>query len=246
MTNDINSQHTFQTSSIPSADFSDKKAQRLMVRQRLSEATPQYLQTASAQIMQTLETLPEFQQAQCILLYWSLPQEVATHDFVEKWYLHKQILLPVMHGDGLLLRPFTGRENLVQRQFGVWEPITTTTIAETQTTPSTSEPIHTYEHPEEQSQSCSPCISSDQEPSYNPDLIIVPGVGFSPRGERLGHGKGFYDRLLAETPATKVGICFDLQLFDRIATQTHDIPMDKLLVGTPHQCILYDCHPDHP
>lgn len=217
-----------------------------MVRHRLSEATPQYLQAASAQIMQTLETLPEFQQAQCILLYWSLPQEVATHDFVEKWYLHKQILLPVMHGDGLLLRPFTGRENLVQRQFGVWEPITTTTIAETQTTPSTSEPIHTYEHPEEQSQSCSPCISSDQGPAYNPDLIIVPGVGFSPRGERLGHGKGFYDRLLAETPATKVGICFDLQLFDRIATQTHDIPMDKLLVGTPHQCILYDCHPDHP
>ena len=106
-----------------------------MVRQRLSEATPQYLQAASAQIMQTLETLPEFQQAQCILLYWSLPQEVATHHFVEKWYLHKQIVLPVMHGDGLLLRPFTGRENLVQRQFGVWEPITTTTIAETQTTP---------------------------------------------------------------------------------------------------------------
>ena len=146
-----------------------------MVRQRLYEATPQYLQTASAQIMQTLETLPEFQQAQCILLYWSLPQEVATHHFVEKWYLHKQIVLPVMHGDGLLLRPFTGRENLVQRQFGVWEPITTTTIAETQTTPSTSEPIHTYEHPEEQSQSCSPCISSDQEPSYNPDLIILDG-----------------------------------------------------------------------
>ena len=80
----------------------------------------------------------------------------------------------------------------------------------------------------------------------NPDLIIVPGVGFSPRGERLGHGKGFYDRLLAETSATKVGICFDLQLFDHITTQTHDIPMDKLLVGTPHQCILYDCHPDHP
>lgn len=95
MTNNINSQHTAQTSSIPSADLPDKKALRLMVRHRLSEATPQYLQTASAQIMQTLETIPEFQQAQCILLYWSLPQEVATHHFVEKWYLHKQICCPL-------------------------------------------------------------------------------------------------------------------------------------------------------
>lgn len=275
------------------ASLPDKKTLRQIVRQRLSNADPQALQAASAQIMHALEELPEFQTAQCVLLYWSLPQEVATHDFVERWYRRKQILLPVMHGEGLLLRPFTGRNNLVQRRFGVWEPVdstdSTTEIPSPDQSKSTvntfpdsslATPLdteharncHRIAHQAEKSNfplcgsistnkavatdiqststthiSAKQTVSSDSHTDmFQPDLIIVPGVGFSPRGERLGHGKGFYDRLLVETSAIKVGICFELQLFDRLSTQPHDIPMDKLLVGSPQSCALYDCLQNRP
>jgi len=61
------------------------------------------------------------------------------------------------------------------------------------------------------------------------DLIIVPGVAFDRSGNRLGHGKGYYDRLMKKTKATKVGLCFEFQLLDEIPTESHDKSVDILL-----------------
>ncbi|MDR0824138.1 MAG: 5-formyltetrahydrofolate cyclo-ligase [Prevotella sp.] len=58
------------------------------------------------------------------------------------------------------------------------------------------------------------------------DLVIVPGVAFDRKLNRMGRGKGFYDRFLPRVPATKIGICFDFQLFDSIPTEPNDIKMD--------------------
>jgi len=58
------------------------------------------------------------------------------------------------------------------------------------------------------------------------DLILVPGVAFDVRNNRLGRGKAYYDRLLSEVKAIKAGVCFDFQLFDSIPVDQHDIPMD--------------------
>lgn len=61
------------------------------------------------------------------------------------------------------------------------------------------------------------------------DLVVVPGVAFSRKGDRLGHGKGFYDRLLPKIKAPKVGICFDYQLLDQLPTEIHDTKMDMII-----------------
>lgn len=61
------------------------------------------------------------------------------------------------------------------------------------------------------------------------ELIIVPAVAYDRRGNRLGRGKGFYDRLLATTKATKIGIAYEFQIFDEIPSETHDIPMDYVI-----------------
>lgn len=62
------------------------------------------------------------------------------------------------------------------------------------------------------------------------DLIIVPGVAFDCKGNRLGRGKGFYDRLLPQiSSAYKVGICFPYQLVKEVPAEVFDIRMDEII-----------------
>lgn len=66
--------------------------------------------------------------------------------------------------------------------------------------------------------------------AYNKvDLIIIPGVAFDRRKNRLGRGKGYYDRFLSTIKAPKMGICFEFQLFDDIPNDKDDIKMDYVV-----------------
>lgn len=68
------------------------------------------------------------------------------------------------------------------------------------------------------------------------ELIIVPGVAYDRKGNRLGRGKGFYDRLLSDIDATKIGVGYEFQLFDEIPAESHDVKMDAVI--TQNQCII--------
>lgn len=62
------------------------------------------------------------------------------------------------------------------------------------------------------------------------DLIIVPGVAFDKEGNRLGRGRGYYDRFLSKHLNVKrIGLCFDFQLVKNIPTDANDIKMDKII-----------------
>jgi len=61
------------------------------------------------------------------------------------------------------------------------------------------------------------------------DLIIVPGVAFDHAGHRLGRGGGFYDRLLPQYQAVRVGICFDFQCLENVPAEPHDCNIDLLI-----------------
>lgn len=61
------------------------------------------------------------------------------------------------------------------------------------------------------------------------ELIIVPAVAYDRSGMRLGRGKGFYDRLLCQTVATKIGVCYDFQLYDKLPSEPHDVPVDMVI-----------------
>jgi len=61
----------------------------------------------------------------------------------------------------------------------------------------------------------------------NADLILVPGLGFTRQGFRLGYGGGYYDRLLsAPGHAPTLGACFQAMLLDAIPLEDHDMPID--------------------
>ena len=69
------------------------------------------------------------------------------------------------------------------------------------------------------------------------DLVIAPGLAFDRQGNRLGFGKGYYDRFLAECRCPIVALAFEIQLFDRVEARPNDIPVDILV--TEKQ--VYDC-----
>ena len=67
------------------------------------------------------------------------------------------------------------------------------------------------------------------------ELIIVPAVAFDRQGNRVGRGKGYYDRLLSDTNATKIGVGYDFQLIEEgIDADPHDVQMDMVITETHH------------
>lgn len=68
-------------------------------------------------------------------------------------------------------------------------------------------------------------------PTIDPNeigVVLVPGLAFDRRRNRVGWGKGYYDRLLAGVSAVKVGVTLQRRMVDEIEVDEHDIPMDLL------------------
>lgn len=146
----------------------------------------------SKAIFKQIEQDIDFERAQIIFAYWSIPDEVHTHDFVMKWAASKTILLPVMDGNDLILRKFEGVENMKEEgKYKILEP--------------QGESFTVYDMI---------------------DYAIIPGVAFDKFNYRMGRGKAFYDKILGNLKAKKIGVCFDFQYFDVIPVDQHDIPMD--------------------
>jgi len=63
------------------------------------------------------------------------------------------------------------------------------------------------------------------------DLVVVPGLAFDKKGNRLGRGKGYYDRFLSrlsdKTPS--IGLAFDFQILPRVPTTPYDISVKKII-----------------
>jgi 5-formyltetrahydrofolate cyclo-ligase len=63
------------------------------------------------------------------------------------------------------------------------------------------------------------------------DLIVVPGVGFDLTGQRIGYGKGYYDKALhrLESSGRLIAFSFEFQLLDSIKADHHDVTMDRII-----------------
>jgi 5-formyltetrahydrofolate cyclo-ligase len=68
------------------------------------------------------------------------------------------------------------------------------------------------------------------DPSW-PDVVIVPGLAFTPHGDRLGHGGGWYDRFLAgrRPECRTIGVGFVEQIVDTLPVEDHDIRLDHVV-----------------
>ncbi|MEZ5016116.1 MAG: 5-formyltetrahydrofolate cyclo-ligase [Flavipsychrobacter sp.] len=62
------------------------------------------------------------------------------------------------------------------------------------------------------------------------ELYIVPGLAFDKRGYRIGYGSGYYDKFFSSCPkGYKVGVCYNMQLIDKVPEEPHDISLDEII-----------------
>jgi len=60
------------------------------------------------------------------------------------------------------------------------------------------------------------------------DLLIVPGIAFDKKGNRLGYGKGFYDRLLSGKRTFSIGLAYSFQLLENLPHEKYDKRLDAI------------------
>ncbi len=151
----------------------------------------------SQKIAQQLFELPAFRKAKTVLFYASLPGEVETFAMMQE------------------AMQLTKRVALpsVQRNQKTMVPILTDSLADLQQGPyGISEP--------------KPNAGNVIRPDVL-DAVIVPGLAFDARHNRLGRGAGYYDRFLSGLSGrtATIGVAFDFQIVDCLPTEPHDVAL---------------------
>lgn len=169
-----------------------------MISQYKRDLSPLYIKLSSDVIIHKLTEHPKFKSAHCLCIYNALFDEPQTLDFIKKWCKHKEIYLPIIRNEDIVLSRVTNTTKLKKGRFNILEPDTENILHD---------------------------LSQIQ-------LIIVPGIAFDTKCNRLGRGKGYYDRLLSRSEFAnvyKIGMCFDFQKFETLPIHSHDIKMDEVL-----------------
>jgi 5-formyltetrahydrofolate cyclo-ligase len=74
--------------------------------------------------------------------------------------------------------------------------------------------------------------NTDKDESHLLDLLIIPGVAFDRIGNRIGFGKGYFDRYLASNrPPLVIGVCYPFQLQKELQVTEEDMKVDLVLVA---------------
>ena len=148
---------------------------------------PSEIVTKSQRIRDHLFRLSEFKKAKTIMFYASINSEVNTLPMIkEVLSMNKRIILPLVEREETILKPYFITDYNTQLKKGMWGIL-------------------------EPKEAIAKSASLKEI-----DLVIVPGVGFDTGGQRLGYGKGFYDKFLAQLTGTPfIGLAFELQLTER-------------------------------
>jgi 5-formyltetrahydrofolate cyclo-ligase len=148
-------------------------------------------------------SLPEYAAAKTVMFYVDVRTEVRTREYLPTALSHyKRIVVPYCVDGELELFLLESMDELAVGMYKILEP-----KAELRNLPAKRIDVKEL------------------------DLIMVPGVAFDRSGARMGHGFGYYDKLLehARPDAPLVALAFECQLFPEIPTAPHDIFMDKII-----------------
>lgn len=183
-------------------DFSQRK-QEIREQAHANRKAQPNKEELSRAICAQFAALPEYGAAKTVMFYVDVRTEVRTREYLPTALTHgKRIVVPYCVDGELELLLLESMDELSIGMYKILEP-----------------------KPELR------LLPAKRVEVAELDLIMVPGVAFDRSGARMGHGFGYYDKLLeharADTPL--VALAFECQLFPEIPTAPHDIFMDKII-----------------
>lgn len=187
----------------------DKKIVRkesLLSRDRMSK---EERACADGKIYDKLIRLPVLKEKSIFLCYVNFRSEVDTIRLIS-WLFenNKRVFVPRVEGEDMDFYEIHSLSELQEGYWGILEPIGNSDRR----------------------------YIADEE-LIKDTLMILPGAAFDKSGNRIGYGKGYYDRYLAKNPINdKIGICYHLQLFEKIEADEFDKKIS--MVVTEQECIL--------
>ena len=177
-----------------------KEDLRRRIMKKRSAASTSELMEKSAKIKHRIFEMDLFRNAQTILFYVSYDNEVFTHDMIKE---------SMSMGKTVVVQKSIPKDStLILSKLTDWNDLE----------------VGAYDILEPKQESIK------EVPVESIDLILVPGVVFDIHGNRIGHGKGYYDRLLNDTQnIPHVGLAFGFQIVDAVPVEGHDLPVDIIV-----------------
>mmetsp|Transcript_12755 Transcript_12755/g.22728 ORF Transcript_12755/g.22728 Transcript_12755/m.22728 type:complete len:220 (-) Transcript_12755:137-796(-) len=199
-----------------------KRALRKTIEAKLKQLSQDVVMESSVKIASKLLQRPEVSRATCVSIYLAMPQEANTNALVEGLFKEKKrLFVPKVVGkasDDMKMPEIKSEAELGSLKKSKWG-IPEFSLEQLQGRP---DGLETEE-----------CLV---------DLVLVPGVAFTPGCQRLGHGKGYYDCFLAKLqaaraarqlcPAKVIGIALDEQIVDEVPLSPHDVALDSIMTPT--------------
>jgi 5-formyltetrahydrofolate cyclo-ligase len=174
-----------------------KGLRKEIISARMSQSD-EMIAEKSARVLEKVKTLPEFQKAGLIMFYLDFRKEVATGELI-KYCLEngKRVVIPITDTKNTALIPSELIDFPGDLTSGTWGIM-------------------------EPKKECVRPIDPTEI-----DFVIVPGVSFDPKGNRLGYGGGFYDRFLLRLRPDVLwaALAFELQIRDDVYPEEHDLLM---------------------
>lgn len=191
----------------------DKQELRKEIRNRKRQFSQDQLGELSLSAISKLRKHPKVMAAHTLLLYYSLPDEVNTHEWIEELVAKgKRVLLPVVVNDkDMVIREYTGKHDLAEGSFHIMEPI--------------GKLFPEEKYPEIEV-AIIPGMSFDDTGHR-----LGRGKGYYDRflTKLRGMEENHCERKEADgTEVYKIGICFGFQKLQEIPFESHDILMDEV------------------
>ncbi|KAA5545152.1 5-formyltetrahydrofolate cyclo-ligase [Roseiconus nitratireducens] len=195
------------------ADQDNADQDKAEIRQAAAQARREMADKdgASDLIIRQVQAMPSYRSAKSVLWYVDVRDEVRTRAALPSAIqTGPAVLVPYCVGDQMRLFRLHSIDDLQPGTFGVLEP-----RVELRDDPDRGASI------------------------ADADVVLVPGVAFDAQGGRLGYGRGYYDRCLAEArpDVVLVGLAYQCQVCPRVPMADHDVRMDWVV--TEQQ--LYRC-----
>lgn len=180
----------------------DKNTLRTKVLGERAQLNKEEIHIKSSAIKEKLFQLEEFQAANFIFSFISFKDEVFTHEIIrEALTMGKGIGVPVTIDKPRKMLVSQLKDFDRELELGFYDILT---------------PKKEFER----------IVAPDTV-----DLVLVPGLAFDKYGYRVGYGGGYYDRFFAQLDkdVPKVALCFGLQIYHQVPTDSYDIPVDYIV-----------------